>query len=68
MFITCCCLKHRKLLVDCEVKKQTVFYCSLQRFGPPLLYRCLQMWYADRRRFTSEKTNSTLVMKPTLRR
>ncbi|MFS7984521.1 hypothetical protein Hanom_Chr11g00987411 [Helianthus anomalus] len=24
-------------------------------------YRCLQMWSADCRRFTSEKTNSTLV-------
>ncbi|MFS7952483.1 hypothetical protein Hanom_Chr07g00607471 [Helianthus anomalus] len=23
-------------------------------------YRCLQMWSADCRRFTSEKTNSTL--------
>ncbi|MFS7978293.1 hypothetical protein Hanom_Chr10g00913811 [Helianthus anomalus] len=24
-------------------------------------YRCLHMWFADCRRFTSEKTNSTLL-------
>ncbi|KAJ0470616.1 hypothetical protein HanIR_Chr14g0720651 [Helianthus annuus] len=26
-------------------------------------YRCLQMWSADCRRFTSEKTNSTYVFR-----
>ncbi|MFS7968565.1 hypothetical protein Hanom_Chr09g00799031 [Helianthus anomalus] len=30
-------------------------------------YRCLQMWSADCRRFTSEKTNSTLVFRGFLR-
>ncbi|MFS7920863.1 hypothetical protein Hanom_Chr03g00229801 [Helianthus anomalus] len=42
-------IKTNNLLADCRHLVQ--HFC----------YRCLQMWSADCRRFTSEKTNSTLM-------
>ncbi|MFS7991346.1 hypothetical protein Hanom_Chr12g01069701 [Helianthus anomalus] len=54
------CMMFRNLQ---RLKNKQSFFWQTEEVGPPLLIccRCLQIWFADYRHFTSEKTNNTLT-------
>ncbi|KAF5783126.1 hypothetical protein HanXRQr2_Chr11g0504291 [Helianthus annuus] len=42
-----------------EKKNKPSFFSDCRHLGHIFFCRCLQMWFADYRHFTSEKTNNT---------
>ncbi|KAJ0466187.1 hypothetical protein HanHA300_Chr14g0546331 [Helianthus annuus] len=48
------------LIVQIKLKTSSLLVADCRGLVHLFCYRCLQMWSADCRRFTSETTNSTL--------